>query len=232
MRADAERPLAEQPWLRTPGSRRLLLALGAGGRPARFVGGCVRDGLLGRPAADPPDLDLATPETPERVLALLEAAGIEAIATGLAHGTVTAVIGAQRFEITTLRRDLACDGRHALVAFTDDFREDAARRDFTINAMSCDALGRLFDYFGGRSDLARRPGALRRRPAAERIAEDHLRIFRLFRFFAHYGRAPIDSGARGRCLLPPPASPSCRASASNARCWACSPPRTRCRPSS
>ena len=146
------RPLAGQPWLRAPASRKVLRALEAGGQPARFVGGCVRDGLLGR-ALPRADLDLATPERPEAVMRLLEAAGVKAIPTGLAHGTVTAVIGEQRFEITTLRRDVATDGRHAEVAFTDDFEADAARRDFTINAMSCDGAGRLYDYFGGLADL-------------------------------------------------------------------------------
>ena len=175
----------------------------AGGRPARFVGGCVRDGLLGLDQAGR-DLDLATPEPPEQVIALLEAAGLQAIPTGLAHGTVTAVADARRFEITTLRRDVATDGRHASVAFTDDFEADAARRDFTINAMSCDRDGRLFDYFGGRADLA--AGRVRFvGPAAARIAEDYLRILRFFRFLAHYGRLPADAEALPACAAAAPA---------------------------
>ncbi len=187
------RPLAGQPWLRAPASRKVLRALQAGGRPARFVGGCVRDGLLGR-AGLRADLDLATPEPPEAVMRLLEAAGLKALPTGLAHGTVTTVVGSRRFEITTLRRDVLTDGRHALVAFTDDFEADAARRDFTINAMSCDAEGRLYDYFGGQADLE--AGRVRFVGAAEqRIAEDYLRILRFFRFFAHYGRPPADPEA-------------------------------------
>jgi poly(A) polymerase len=191
------RPLAGQPWLVAPPSRRVLKALTAGGRPARFVGGCVRDGLLGLEPAGP-DLDLATPEPPERVMELLQAAGFKTIPTGLAHGTVTAVTDAQRFEITTLRRDVATDGRHASVAFTDDFEADAARRDFTINAMSCDREGRLFDYFGGRADLA--AGRVRFvGPASARIAEDYLRILRFFRFLAHYGRPPADAEALQAC---------------------------------
>jgi poly(A) polymerase len=194
---DTSRPLAGQPWLVAPPSRRVLKALTAGGRPARFVGGCVRDGLLGLEPAGP-DLDLATPEPPERVMELLQAAGFKTIPTGLAHGTVTAVTDAQRFEITTLRRDVATDGRHASVAFTDDFEADAARRDFTINAMSCDREGRLFDYFGGRADLA--AGRVRFvGPAAARIAEDYLRILRFFRFLAHYGRPPADAEALQAC---------------------------------
>jgi poly(A) polymerase len=197
MSPDAERPLAGQPWLETPAARAVLAALTAGGRPARFVGGCVRDGLLGRVEAGA-DLDLATPERPEQVMRLLEDAGIRPLPTGLAHGTVTAVVGDQRFEITTLRRDVATDGRHAEVEFTDDFAADAARRDFTINAMSCDGEGRLFDYFGGRADLEAGHVRFVGR-AAERIAEDYLRILRFFRFFAYYGRPPADAEALRAC---------------------------------
>ncbi len=196
------RPLAGQPWLRAPASRKVLRALAAGGQPARFVGGCVRDGLLGR-ALPRADLDLATPERPEAVMRLLEAAGVKTIPTGLAHGTVTAVVGEQRFEITTLRRDVATDGRHAEVAFTDDFEADAARRDFTINAMSCDGAGRLYDYFGGLADLT--AGRIRFvGPADNRIAEDYLRILRFFRFFAHYGRPPADPEALAACQAAAP----------------------------
>ncbi len=191
------RPLAGQPWLRAPASRKVLQALEADGRPARFVGGCVRDGLLGR-ARPRADLDLATPARPEEVMRLLAAAGLEAIPTGLAHGTVTAVVGDRRFEITTLRKDVLTDGRHALVAFTDDFEADAARRDFTINAMSCDRAGRLYDYFGGRADLEAGRVRFVGTPQ-QRIAEDFLRVLRFFRFFAHYGRVPADSAALAAC---------------------------------
>jgi poly(A) polymerase len=193
MAARDDRPLAAQAWLRAPASRRVLAALGADGRPARFVGGCVRDGLLGLPDVGR-ELDVATPERPEQVIRLLERAGLPAIPTGLAHGTVTTIADGRHFEITTLRRDLACDGRHAEVEFTDDFALDAARRDFTINAMSCDAAGRLYDYFGGRADLA--AGRIRFvGEAAARIAEDYLRILRFFRFYARYGRPPADAEA-------------------------------------
>ena len=161
-RVTGARPLAGQPWLRSPASRKVLRALQAGGRPARFVGGCVRDGLLGR-AGLRTDLDLATPEPPEAVMRLLEAAGLKAIPTGLAHGTVTTVVGSRRFEITTLRRDVATDGRHALVAFTDDFEADAARRDFTINAMSCDAEGPALRLFRRPCRSRSRARPLRRR---------------------------------------------------------------------
>src|SRR5919106_349290 len=192
-----DQPLAGQPWLSALSSRRVLAALMAEGLPARFVGGCVRDGLLGRDLSGG-EIDLASPALPEEVTRLLEAAGLRAIPTGFSHGTVSTVVKDQRFEITTLRQDVATDGRHATVAFTDDFQADAARRDFTINAMSCDQDGRLFDYFGGHADLL--AGRVRFvGPAAQRIEEDHLRILRFFRFFAHYGRPPADAEALRAC---------------------------------
>jgi poly(A) polymerase len=189
--------LVHAAWLRAPESRRVLAALMADGRPARFVGGCVRDALI-HPEQDAADLDITTPEPPERVTALLEAASIRVIPTGLKHGTVTALCGRHAYEITTLRRDVACFGRHAEVAFTDDFTEDAARRDFTINTMSCDGQGRLFDPFGGRADLF--AGRVRFvGEARQRIAEDYLRILRFFRFYARFGRPPADSDALAAC---------------------------------
>lgn len=158
---------------------------------ARVVGGAVRDALAGREVAD---IDLATPWPPERVIAALEAAGLKASPTGLAHGTVTAIAAHRGFEVTTLRRDVATDGRHAEVAFDADWREDAARRDFTINALSMTRAGEVFDYFGGIGDLAR--GVVRFvGPAARRIAEDYLRILRYFRFFARYGGGAPDAEA-------------------------------------
>jgi len=158
---------------------------------ARLVGGCVRDMLAGYAVAD---IDLATPESPDQVLAAVEAAGLRALPTGLAHGTITALSAGRTFEITTLRRDVRTDGRHAQVAWTQDWREDAARRDFTINAMSLDQAGTLHDYFGGATDLAE--GRVRFvGDAAVRIAEDYLRILRFFRFFARYGRGEPDEHA-------------------------------------
>jgi poly(A) polymerase/tRNA nucleotidyltransferase (CCA-adding enzyme) len=158
---------------------------------ARLVGGCVRDWLAGRPVTD---LDVATPEPPEAVLAALQAANLRAIPTGMAHGTITAIAHGRPVEITTLRRDISTDGRHAEVAWTDDWQEDAARRDFTINAMSLDGAGTLHDYFGGRADLStgrvRFVGEARRR-----IAEDYLRVLRFFRFQARYGRGEPDADA-------------------------------------
>ncbi len=158
---------------------------------ARIAGGAVRDTLLGRPVSD---VDFATPLLPEAVQARLQKAGIKTIPTGLAHGTVTAVIGGRGFEITTLRRDVATDGRHATVAFTDDWREDASRRDFTINAMSADRSGAIFDYFGGQADLVAGRVRFVGDPAL-RIAEDYLRILRFFRFFARYAKGDPDPHA-------------------------------------
>ncbi len=158
---------------------------------ARLVGGCVRDTLAGRPVVD---IDIATPDPPDRGLAALQAAGLRVIPTGLAHGTLTAISQGRAFEITTLRRDEATDGRHAEVAWTDDFQEDAARRDFTFNAMSLDQAGVLHDPFEGAKDL--QAGRVRFvGDAATRIAEDYLRILRFFRFYARYGEGSPDQDA-------------------------------------
>lgn len=174
------------PLLALPGVRPVLTALPA----ARIVGGAVRDLLAGRPVAD---VDIATPSDPPETTRALQAAGLRAIPTGIAHGTVTALAEGGAIEVTTLRRDVETDGRHAVVAFTKDFAEDAARRDFTINAMSLGTDGTLFDYFGGQSDLD--AGRLRFVGVpAERIAEDYLRILRFFRFQIRYGRVAPDAG--------------------------------------
>jgi poly(A) polymerase len=156
---------------------------------ARVVGGAVRDTLARRPLVD---IDLASPLPPEAVTERLKAAGVKVVPTGISHGTVTAVLSGRPVEITTLRRDVETDGRHAVVSFTDDWREDAARRDFTINAMSMARDGTLFDYFDGLTDL--RTGRLRfvGDPAA-RVAEDYLRVLRFFRFFARYGAVEPDA---------------------------------------
>ncbi len=157
----------------------------------------MRDALLA-PGADAADIDIATPELPERAMAVLAAAGLKALPTGLHHGTVSLYLPRRRFEITTLRRDVACDGRHARVEFTDDFVADAERRDFTINALSCEADGTLHDPVGGRADLlagrVRFVGEARRR-----IAEDHLRILRFFRFQARFGREAPDGESLAAC---------------------------------
>ena len=158
---------------------------------ARVVGGAVRDALAGREVAD---IDLATPMQPEEVTTRLLAAGLKAVPTGIAHGTVTAVADHRGFEVTTLRRDIETDGRHAVVDYTDDWRADAARRDFTINAMSLAPDGALFDYFGGVDDL--RAGRVRFvGDAPTRVAEDYLRILRFFRFHARYGSGVPDAAA-------------------------------------
>ena len=185
------------PWMTAPGTRAVIDALTAGGADVRFVGGCVRDALLD---AESNDIDIGTPDPPERVLALLKDAGIESrtVPRGIAHGTVTALAGGSRYETTTLRRDERTDGRHAEVAFTDDWREDAARRDFTINAMSAAPDGTLHDYFGGPADLEAGRVRFVGDPAT-RIAEDHLRILRFFRFFAWYGRGAPDEAALVAC---------------------------------
>jgi poly(A) polymerase len=158
---------------------------------ARLVGGCVRDTLAKVPTTD---IDIATPDQPQAVRRALRKIGIRTIATGIAHGTLTALSLGTSIEITTLRRDEATDGRHAQVAWTDSWEEDAARRDFTINAMSMERDGTLHDYFGGAADLAE--GRIRFvGEAARRIAEDRLRILRFFRFLARYGRGEPDEQA-------------------------------------
>jgi poly(A) polymerase len=182
-------------WRDRPGLAELAAVLGADRGEARFVGGAVRDTLLGLDVAD---VDLATRHPPEQVLALLREAGIKGVPTGLAHGTITAVLPSGPVEVTTLRRDVATDGRHAIVAFTDDWREDAARRDFTINALFADPLtGEVFDYFGGLDDLPARRIRFIGDPR-QRIAEDHLRILRFFRFLARFGDEP-DASALEAC---------------------------------
>jgi poly(A) polymerase len=178
-----------------PETRIVLDALTAEGSEARFIGGCVRDALLKRPVRD---VDIASPEPPEKVTALLVKAGVKVVPTGIDHGTVTAVVAKMPFEITTLRVDVETDGRRAKVAFTDDWIADAARRDFTINAMSCTADGDVYDYFNGLEDLGH--GTIRFvGNARERIDEDVLRLLRFFRFFALYGRPPADRDALAAC---------------------------------
>ncbi len=190
--------LPDAPWRHSAGLGLLCRTLGSDEGLVRLVGGAVRDGLAGQSVTD---IDLATALSPGEVIARLEAAKIKAVPTGLAHGTVTAVLSSGPIEITTLRRDIATDGRHATVAFTDDWREDAARRDFTINALSADPFsGTVFDYFGGADDLAAGRVAFIGDPL-KRIAEDHLRIMRFFRFHARYGRGEPDSAAIAACTL-------------------------------
>jgi poly(A) polymerase len=177
--------LPDAPWRQHSGLVKLVEALG----DVRFVGGAVRDTLLGL-AVD--DVDLATPLRPDDVNLRLESAGIKAVPTGIAHGTITGVADGKPYEITTLRRDVSTDGRHATIAFADDWQEDAARRDFTINALYADPeSGDVFDYFGGLDDLKERHVRFIG-DAAQRIDEDHLRMLRYFRFFARFGSNKVD----------------------------------------
>lgn len=187
--------IAPQAWMEAEATDAVIKAVTSEGAEARFVGGCVRDAVLGRAVKD---IDIATGEPPEKVMALLQQAGIKAIPTGIAHGTVTAVIDEARFEITTLRLDVETDGRHAKVAFTDDWTQDAARRDFTINALYLAPDGRLFDPCGGLEDL--KAGRIRFvGDARARIVEDVLRLLRYFRFFAELDRPPPDAEALAAC---------------------------------
>jgi poly(A) polymerase len=175
-------------WMRAPETQSVMNALGG---DARFVGGAVRNALLRQSVSD---VDIATPLTPDEVIKRLQAAKLGAVPTGIEHGTVTAIANGKSFEVTTLRRDVATDGRRATVAFTTDWKEDAARRDFTMNALYASADGEIFDYFGGIADLE--AGRVRFvGDATTRIREDYLRILRLFRFHAWYGRGEIDKDA-------------------------------------
>lgn len=180
-------------WMRHPATCRIMAALAceAPERSARFVGGAVRNALLGCPVSD---IDIATPLPPAEVVQRLHAAGLKAVPTGLAYGTITGIADGRPFEITTLRSDVATDGRHAEVAFGQNWAGDAARRDFTINALYATADGEIFDYCGGLADLASRRIRFIGDPV-QRIREDYLRILRLFRFTAHYGTGCADDAA-------------------------------------
>lgn len=192
---DRVRDIEPAAWMTIPETRRVVAALQAKGSRIRFIGGCVRDTLLGRPVTD---IDIATPDPPEQVTMLLHDAGVHSIPTGIAHGTITAVEGAHHYEITTLRVDVKTHGRHADVAFTDDWEEDAARRDFTMNALSLSPDGALYDPWGGIADL--KAGRVRFvGEAARRIEEDHLRLLRFFRFHAWYGKGAPDAEGLAAC---------------------------------
>lgn len=189
----AER-LPDAEWTRRADLAGVVAALGPG--MARYVGGAVRDTLLGLPVKD---VDIATPLLPEVVMQRLKEAEIRAVPTGIEHGTVTAALAGGAVEITTLRRDVSTDGRRATVAFAEDWREDAARRDFTINALYADpATGEISDWFGGLDDLAARRVRFIG-DARQRIREDHLRILRFFRFQARFGVWPADAEAEEAC---------------------------------
>ncbi|HTV45865.1 MAG TPA: CCA tRNA nucleotidyltransferase [Stellaceae bacterium] len=189
------------PWIGEPATQAVIAAFAAAGVEMRFVGGAVRDALLGRALPLPAariDIDIATPAEPHAVIALLERRGIKTVPTGLTHGTVTAVVPPRQFEITTLRRDVETFGRHARVAFDADWAADAARRDFTINAIFLAPDGVVYDPVGGLADL--RAGRLRFvGDPATRIAEDVLRLLRYYRFAARFGSAAGDPQARAAC---------------------------------
>ena len=183
--------IGQQPWMKTPQVVAVMDALEARGFTgcARFVGGCVRNSLLNRPIED---IDIATTLTPDQVTEALQEAGIRAVPTGVEHGTITAVADSQPFEITTLRRDVSTDGRRAVVAFTQDWTEDAQRRDFTLNAVYADRDGTLFDPTGRGIEDGKAGRIVFVGDAMTRIREDYLRILRFFRFQAWYGKGDAD----------------------------------------
>jgi poly(A) polymerase len=184
-------------WLDRPGTQALCAALSAAGQRALFVGGCVRNALMALPVGD---IDIATDALPKTVSDIAEKAGFKVIPTGIDHGTVTVIAGGIPHEVTTFRRDVETDGRHALVAFSDDLTEDAARRDFTMNALYAEADGTVIDPLGGLPDLLARHLRFVGDPVA-RIREDYLRILRFFRFHALYAdpEAGLDAEGLAAC---------------------------------
>ncbi len=195
-RAPAPPSLTDAEWLKRPQVVRVFSALSKDGVTTRAVGGAVRNTLLRLPVTE---IDLATTALPDRVMALARAAGLKAVPTGIEHGTVTVIVDGMPFEVTTLRRDVETYGRHATVAFTEDWEEDARRRDFTLNALYADRDGTVFDPIGGYSDLVE--GRVRFiGDAEERIKEDYLRILRFFRFNAYYGKGLLDPEGLSACV--------------------------------
>ena len=190
--------LLGQDWLTASATRAVMAALAAAGGPdcARFVGGCVRNALIGAPIDD---IDIATVLTPDAVVAALKAAGLRSVPTGIEHGTVTGLSEHQPFEITTLRRDVSTDGRRATVAFTTDWAEDAGRRDFRLNALYADADGVILDPTGQGFDDALAGRIVFVGEPEGRIREDYLRILRFYRFYAWYGRGAPDAAAVAAC---------------------------------
>ena len=188
-------PLRDWPLIKEPRLRALMRALDGDQGLTRIVGGAVRNALMGQPASD---ADLATLFPPPEVIRRAQAAGFKTVPTGIEHGTVTVIVDGQPFEVTTLRRDVETDGRRAVVSFTKDWREDAGRRDFTMNALYCDVGGEVLDVVGGVEDL--KAGRVRFIGEAEdRIREDYLRILRFFRFTAWYGKGRPDAEGIKAC---------------------------------
>ena len=174
---------ADAPWLSTPSAKAVCEAIAHSGFEIFYVGGCVRNALLGAPVSD---VDMSTSAKPEEVISLTKAAGLKPVPTGIEHGTITVVSDGVGYEVTTFRRDVETDGRRAVVAFSDDIFDDARRRDFTMNALYADASGNVIDPLGGLNDLrARRVRFIE--DADQRIREDYLRALRYFRFHAWYG---------------------------------------------
>lgn len=182
-------------WRADPELAAVFGAIETAGGQARFVGGCVRDALLGR---DDSDIDVAATLPPAAVLAALEKAGIRCVPTGFDHGTITAVLAARPVEITSLRKDVSTDGRRATVAYTTDWRADSLRRDFTVNALYADPDGTLHDYQGGLADLAARRLRFVGDPT-QRIREDRLRILRFYRFLAQLEIPQPETAAADAC---------------------------------
>ncbi len=188
--------VAEAAWFRQPQLKAIFASLNRDGHEARIVGGALRNALMGLPVTD---IDLAVTATPVEVVRFAEEAGFKAVPTGIEHGTVTVVAEGLPFEVTTLRHDVETHGRRATVAFTQDWAADAARRDFTMNALYADSQGRVFDPLGGLTDI--RAGRIRFiGSAVERIREDYLRILRFFRFSAQYGCVPLDAEGVSACI--------------------------------
>jgi len=187
--------LGHEAWFKDPALTRVFTLLNADGGEGRVVGGAVRNSLMGLPVSD---IDVATTLTPEQVIERAAAAGIKAVPTGVAHGTVTLVIDGKPFEVTTLRADVETDGRRAKVAFSSDWQTDAERRDLTINALYVDAKGDVIDLVGGLADIEKRNIRFIG-DAATRVAEDYLRILRFFRFFAYYGSGRPDADGLRAC---------------------------------
>lgn len=188
--------LHAEPWLNEPRLRAVMEVLNASGGEVRVVGGAVRNALLGIPVAD---IDLATTLLPDQVMQLARAAKFGVHATGLDHGTITISHKGAAFEVTTLRKDVETNGRHAVVSFTTDWAMDAQRRDFTINALYCDISGLIYDFTNGYEDVRKRKVRFVGLPS-QRIREDYLRILRFFRFHAHYGKGAPDEAGLKACV--------------------------------
>ena len=188
--------LSRSAWLNEPSLQRVFALIAEAGGEARVAGGAVRNGLLGEPVGD---IDIATTFPPQDIMAVFKAAGLSVHPTGIDHGTVTVVVDHTPYEITTLRRDVQTDGRRAVVAFTDDWKEDALRRDFTINSLYCDARGTIYDYANGYADVLRKRIIFVGAPKL-RIEEDNLRILRFFRFLAAYEKMTADPKSLAACV--------------------------------